>query len=117
MTSEQSHFSYRKLAAHTLSNNRQTYLPYTVAATVTVMIYYILQSLSLDPAMDSILGGRIVSEFMAMGSVVIAVFSIIFLFYINNFLRNAAKKNWDFIIFSAWKNGISAVLQQLNYSL
>lgn len=92
MTSEQSHFSYRKLALHGLRNNRQTYLPYTVAATVTVMIYYILQSLSLDPTMDSILGGRIVAEFMAMGSVVIAVFSIIFLFYINNFLMKRRKK-------------------------
>ncbi len=89
---KQTHLSYWRLARHAVTNNRQTYLPYLLAATFTVMIFYILLSLSCDPALEQIHGGHVAAEFTAMGSVIVAFFAIIFLFYTNSFLMKQRKK-------------------------
>ncbi len=89
---KQTHLSYWRLARHAVTNNRQTYLPYLLAATFTVMIFYILLSLSRDPALEQIHGGYVAAEFMTMGSVIVAFFAIIFLFYTNSFLMKQRKK-------------------------
>lgn len=89
---KQTKLSYWRLARHAITNNRQTYLPYVLAATFTVMLFYILLSLSSDPAVAQIHGGYIAAEFMRMGTFIVALFAVIFLFYTNSFLMKRRQK-------------------------
>ncbi len=79
---------YGKLALTNLKNNRKTYVPYIFTAVLTVMMYYIMDSLSRsssisEPSLHSIL---------VYARAVIVVFAVIFLFYTNSFLIKRRKK-------------------------
>lgn len=79
---------YPKLALTNLKNNRKTYVPYVLTATLTVMMYYIMDALSLNKS----LGEGKVSQVLRTAVPVIIVFAIIFLFYTNSFLIKRRKK-------------------------
>ena len=51
-----------------------------------VMMYYILSSLIESPALAHMPGGSVLISVLLLGCVVIAVFSLFFLFYTNSFL-------------------------------
>lgn len=81
---------YPKLAVSNLKKNRQVYFPFVLAAIATVAMFFIMQSLAkneglkqLDPALEWIL---------IFGTYVIAIFSVILLFYTNSFLIKRRKK-------------------------
>ena len=79
---------YMKLALTNLRNNKKTYVPYILAAVVTVMMYYILCGLAK---------GRMVSDgalqnVLESSVSVVVLFSVLFLFYTNSFLMKRRKK-------------------------
>lgn len=79
---------YRRLAVTNIKNNRKTYIPYILTAVLTVMMYYILDSLSRNP---SIVNGNL-KLILDYAVKVIVVFALIFLFYTNSFLIKRRKK-------------------------
>lgn len=102
---------YPKLAANNIKKNYQTYIPYILTSIGTVMMYYIMKSISLDEGLDSMSGGDSLKTILAMGSTVIALFSFIFLFYTNSFLIKRRKKEFGlFNILGMEKKHISRIM-------
>ncbi len=80
-----------RLAATGLKNNRQTYLPYFLTCTGTVMMFYNMCALTFH---TSTIGDGNLSTLMSLGMGVTAVFAVIFLFYTNSFVIKRRKKEF-----------------------
>ena len=85
---------YPKLAAGNMKKNARTYVPYMLTCIITVAMYYIVKSLSQNPGVEEMIGGGYLSELMFIGSHVVALFAVIFLFYTNSFLVKRRKKEF-----------------------
>ncbi len=102
---------YRKLAAGNIRKNGGTYFPYILTCVFTVAMYYIVKSLSLNPGLAQMPGATTLGYTMGMGSRIIMVFSLIFLFYTNSFLVKRRKKEFGvFNILGMEKRHISRAL-------
>lgn len=102
---------YPKLAAGNIRKNRRTYIPYILTCILTVAMYYIVKSLSMNPGLEKMLGGGYVSYTMFFGSLVVGLFAFIFLFYTNSFLIKHRKKEFAvFNILGMEKRHLAAVL-------
>lgn len=77
---------YPKLAWEGIRKNKRLYFPYILTGLVMVMMYYILSFLGESPALAQMPGGSVLMSLLPLGCVVIAVFSLLFLFYTNSFL-------------------------------
>lgn len=89
---------YPRLAASNMKKNRRTYIPYILTCILTVAMFYIVKSLSMNPGLEQMLGGGYVSYTMFFGSLVVGLFALIFLFYTNSFLIKRRKK--EFAVFN-----------------
>lgn len=85
---------YAKLAAGNIKKNGKTYIPYIITCVVTVAMFYIVKSLSLNPGFSNMVGGNFMNTIMELGSWVVTVFALIFLFYTNSFLVKNRKKEF-----------------------
>lgn len=102
---------YPKLAASNIRKNRRTYIPYILTCILTVAMFYIVKSLSMNPGLELMLGGGYVSYTMLFGSLVVGLFALIFLFYTNSFLIKRRKKEFAvFNILGMEKRHLAAVL-------
>lgn len=88
---------YPKLAASNLKKNGRSYIPYILTCILTISMYYIMKSLSLNSGIQNILGSSTVEYTLSFGSNVVAVFSFIFLFYTNSFLMKGRKKEFGLL--------------------
>lgn len=77
---------YRRLAWEGIRKNKRLYTPYLLTGSIMVMIFYILDAMSRDSLVSYVRGSAFVAEVMTLGSIVIGVFSVLFLFYTNSFL-------------------------------
>lgn len=78
---------------------------------MTVMMFYIIKSLSINPGLSEIWGGEEMGIILKLGVWVIAVFSAIFLFYTNSFLIKNRKKEFGvFNILGMEKRHITLVI-------
>ena len=80
---------YLRLAASNIKNNRRFYLPFLLTAVMTVACFFILCSVGLSQTLP---GGQTVILVMRFGVIVMAIFSVIFLYYTNSFLIKRRKK-------------------------
>ena len=102
---------YMRLAAGNLKKNRQLYGPYLIACIVTVMMMCIMILLEGDRGLKTIEGGQSVAATLMFGCIVIAVFSLIILVYINSLLIKQRKKEFAlYNILGMEKRHISKVL-------
>ena len=85
---------YTRLALNNIRKNGRTYLPYIFTCIVTVMMFYLVKSLSLNPGLAYVSGAATVMTTMDLGSNVIGIFAYIFLFYTNSFLIKRRKKEF-----------------------
>lgn len=83
---------YRRLAFSNIKNNRRIYVPYMLSALGTIMMFYIICALPESIDAEALFGGRTVQAFLSVGTNVIAVFAVIFLFYTNSFIIKRRKK-------------------------
>lgn len=83
---------YPKLAANNIKKNGQTYIPYLITCVITISMYYIMKSLSLNEGLNDMRGGYVMVEILHFGCWIIGIFSVIFLFYTNSFLMKRRKK-------------------------
>ncbi len=77
---------YPKLAADGIRKNKRMYFPYILTGSIMVMMFYILSYLIESPALAQMPGGSVLMSILPLGCGVIAVFSLLFLFYTNSFL-------------------------------
>lgn len=77
---------YPKLALSGIRKNRRLYYPYILTCVGMVMMFYIIHYLAAMPALSTMRGGRTATTMLGFGVWVMAIFSLIFLFYTNSFL-------------------------------
>ncbi|AYD39392.1 ABC transporter permease [Clostridium fermenticellae] len=83
---------YSKLALINIRKNSKTYIPFILTCIFTVMMFYIMQSLSLNDGLNKIRGTEVIKTILDLGTIIIGIFSAIFLFYTNSFLIKRRKK-------------------------
>ena len=102
---------FPKLAANNIKKNGKTYIPYILTCILTVAMYYIVKSLSLNPGLKEMVGSDTLSSMMQLTSQIIALFSCVFLFYSNSFLVKRRKKEFGvFNILGMEKKHLSKIL-------
>lgn len=75
------------------------------------MMYYMVSSLSMNPNMMNMIGGDVMQQILSLGIYVIAVFTVIFLFYTNSFLIKRRKREFGlFNILGMEKKHLSIVI-------
>ncbi len=89
---------YLRLALDGMKKNRRLYLPYLLTCTGMVMMFYILYSLAYSPVVREMRGGAVMAMILLLGTVVIAVFALLFLLYTNSFL--ARRRNREFGLYN-----------------
>ena len=85
---------YTRLAVNNIRKNGRTYLPYIFTCIITVMMFYLVKSLSLNPGLSMVSGAETVMVTMGLGSNIVGMFAYIFLFYTNSFLIKRRKKEF-----------------------
>lgn len=104
-------FFYSRLAVSNIKKNYRTYLPFIFTCILTIAMYYIMKSLSLNPGIKNMAGSETIAYIMMLGSWIVALFSVIFLFYTNSFLVKKRKKEFGvFNILGMEKRHLSRVL-------
>lgn len=85
---------YLRLAAVNLRKNGRTILPYLIACTATIAMFFTISSLSQNSGLEQMTGSETVSLVLGLGTTVTGIFSVIFLFYTNSFLLKRRKKEF-----------------------
>lgn len=102
---------YLRLAAMGIQKNKKLYFPYILTCICMVTMLYIISFLSKDDAVASMRGGEFVTSILSMGTIVMAIFSAIFLFYTNSFLTKRRKKEFGlYNILGMGKSNIAKIL-------
>ena len=83
-----------KLAVINIKNHRETYFPYILSNIGCIAFLYIMLFLLASPDTLNIRGGNTVRSLLAVGFVVMAVFSMIFLLYGNSFVMKRRQKEF-----------------------
>ena len=107
---------YPKLAARSIKNNRQFYLPYILTVIGTCAAMYILYALYFDPGFSQLGEGTMngqayVQFFMQLGIVMVSLFCFIFLVYTNSFLMKRRTKELGlYSVLGMGKKNIAGIL-------
>lgn len=83
---------YPKLAISNIKKNGKFYFPYILTCIGTVAMFYIMYFIKTNEGISKMPGADSLKSIMTAGSYVIAIFSVIFLFYTNSFLIKRRKK-------------------------
>lgn len=102
---------YPRLAFNSIKKNKKLYTPYILTCIGMIMMFYIVCFLANSSITDTIIMSSVVRLIMVLGSIVMAVFSMVFLFYTNSFLIKRRKKEFGlYNILGMGKNNLSKVL-------
>ncbi len=85
---------YFNLAVDGIRKNKRMYFPYILTCIGMVMMYYIIVFLQTNETISGFKGGDNAQLCLSLGSIVIAFFAVIFLFYTNSFLIRRRKKEF-----------------------
>lgn len=85
---------YPKLALSSIRKNKKLYLPYILTCIGMVAMYYIIVYLQYSDILSYMPKTFTLREMFNLGSWVIAIFALIFLFYTNSFLIRRRKKEF-----------------------
>lgn len=100
---------YPKLALQNIRRNKQFYLPFILTCVATAAMFYIMCFLAYNPATEGL--HEALYFIMRLGCVVIAIFSVIFLFYTNSFLMKRRQKEIGlYNILGMGKGNIAGIL-------
>ena len=104
---------YARLAWTGMVKNRRLYLPYLLSCTGMVLMFYILLGLSGSPMLAHMSGGSsaIILRILRLGTVVMAVFSLLFLFYTHSFLIRRREREFGlYNVLGMGKGNIARIL-------
>ena len=82
---------YFNLAKNNIKKNSRVYGPYLIITSFIVLVAYIMQSVRNNSGIDSLVGSVNIKNMLGLGNLVTAIFSVIFLFYINSFIMKKRK--------------------------
>lgn len=85
---------YWKLAFSGMKGSKKTYLPYILASTGIIAMYYIIAYLAGSSFIASFTGGEQIQIYLGMGVNILEIFSVIFLFYTHSFLIRRRKQEF-----------------------
>lgn len=85
---------YVRLAATGISKNKKLYYPYILTCICMVMMYYIISFLCRSEEFKEVPGAATLQSILGFGVMVIAIFSLIFLYYTNSFLIRRRQKEF-----------------------
>lgn len=77
---------YTKLAKQNLIKNKALYGPFMLASVATIAMYYMMESIRINAGLDAMAKTAQLKDILGLGTIVIGIFSLIFLFYTNGFL-------------------------------
>lgn len=86
------HKFYCRMAWTNLKKNKKLYLPYLLSALFTVVTFFTISTIAKARSLRNMKGGNSLQGMLFMGMIVIAFFSVIFLYYTNGFLIKQRKK-------------------------
>lgn len=112
---------YFRLAGEGILKNRKLYFPYILTCICMVMMFYIVTYLFMSADLKNVMGGDMLASLIGIGMWVIAIFSVIFLFYTNSFLIRRRQKEFglynilgmgkrNLVKILVWENVITAVV-------
>ena len=102
---------YARLAWTGMRKNRRLYLPYLLSCAGMVLMFYILTGLSGSPVLGHMSGGTSSAIILRLGTVVIAVFALIFLFYTHSFLIRRREREFGlYNVLGMGKGNIARIL-------
>lgn len=102
---------YPTLAIQSIRKNKRLYLPYLLTCAGMVMMFYIIHYLAAMPLLMSMSGGRTTGQMLGLGTWIVALFAVIFLFYTNSFLMRRRKKEFGlYNILGMGKGNLSLLL-------
>lgn len=85
---------YPKLAFDGIRKNKRLYFPYILTCVGMVAMYYIISFLQSAEVLSYMRGSANMRIMLLIGSIIIAIFAAIFLFYTNSFLIRRRKKEF-----------------------
>ena len=85
---------YVRLAANNIRKNGKLYIPYLFTCVLSVVMFYVMMSLSLDPAVKKMFAGGTLSLIMRYGTVIVGIFVFAFLMYSNAFLMKRRQREF-----------------------
>ena len=85
---------YNVLTIEGIKKNKQLYLPYIISSVCIIAIAYIVSYFCYSKTIISSVGGEVISSIMLLGFMVMALFSLIFIFYTHSFLFKRRKKEF-----------------------
>ena len=87
-------FFYFRLALNNIKRGRLTYVPYLVATAVMSGVFLLIAGLLFSESLTNTPSGKTATMLFGFGLVVYALFTFMFMFYINNFLIKRRKKEF-----------------------
>lgn len=84
-------FSLR-LAMVNIKKNSKTFFPFLLTCICTVTTFYIMHAISINEGLEGKSGSESLKSLLRLGTIIISIFSAIFLFYTNSFLLKRRKK-------------------------
>ncbi len=84
---------YIKLMTTNIKNGKRFYFPYILAGAVIVVLFYNMMAIYYNNGLSNMTGGQDIKMIMQFGTVVVVIFSFIFIFYTNSFIMKRRKKD------------------------
>ncbi len=85
---------YLSLALTGIKKNGKLYLPFLLTGIMMAVMFYIISYLSITEALDDMEGDETLKSIMSLGTFIIGIFALIFLFYTNSFLIRRRLKEY-----------------------
>ena len=102
---------YGKLAVDGIRKNKRLYTPFLLRCAGMAAMLYIVSFLAYTSYLDVIPGGNTMRAMLVLGIGVIAVFSVLFLFYTHSFLIRRRKKEFGlYNVLGMGKRNIAKIL-------
>ena len=100
-----------RIAAGNIRNNKSIYVPFLLASTLVITLFYSLRSMIPMIAQANISGGRTMGGMIDLSSYICGLFAVIVLFYINSFIMKRRKKEFGlYCILGMEKRHIARVM-------
>lgn len=104
-------FFYPKLAITNIKKNSRFYYPYILTCIATIAMFYVMIMIANNDGLSSMRGFDSLSSILGFGTVIVGIFSAIFLLYTNSFLIKRRKKELGlFNILGMEKRHIARIL-------
>ncbi len=87
-------FFYLKLAFLNIKSNRKIYVPYILSSIFVIMMFYIMSSITSSPITKNSVGSNELVVMLRYGEIIVGLFSIILIIYVNNFISKKRYKEF-----------------------